>query len=500
MNRSSSVRHLLAGALSALALVATACVKDNNTGPGTAVRDASFIGYSTAEAKQTTCGNCHMSVQRTWIQTGHAKAWSDLQASGHASTSCNPCHSTNGSSNAAADTAGFTSVSTDAKKYYQDVQCEACHGPGTSHVAAPDVTQPLAYFAVIDTTVGAGCGTCHSGTHNPFKEEWQQGAHGAVNSGASNTTSNCRDCHEGKVALARFGGSNVYIASATTTYPQTCIVCHDPHGNAATSHELRYSITARDTTNLCIQCHKRRAYPDLTSSRGPHSPQGPTLLGISGWQPPAFVWDTVANRPAHADAGNPDLCAGCHVFRFAVANATGGTAYQSTGHTFYGLPCLKTDGTPDTTNTCAVTARSFKACASSGCHGSEASARSTFLSNDSTLQTLVRAIWVDGNGNGKVDTLPADSGMLASPKIPRTEFKTRSATVNNTLPYTVAEGAFFNNQLPTPDMSHGAHNPRYLKALLAATIRAINTQYGVAIPPTLAPVLRQIEQTSGSRR
>jgi hypothetical protein len=79
------VRHLLAGAT--IVLAASACVKDN-TGPsgGTAaVKDISFVGYSTAETQQTTCGNCHVLKQTSWAKTGHANAWTDLQASGHAS-------------------------------------------------------------------------------------------------------------------------------------------------------------------------------------------------------------------------------------------------------------------------------------------------------------------------------------------------------------------------------------------------------------------------------
>ncbi|HET7250266.1 MAG TPA: hypothetical protein VFI79_10500, partial [Gemmatimonadales bacterium] len=52
-----------------------------------------FLGYFTVNTKQTTCGNCHVGVQTNWAQTKHSQAWVDLQASGHASGSCNACHS-----------------------------------------------------------------------------------------------------------------------------------------------------------------------------------------------------------------------------------------------------------------------------------------------------------------------------------------------------------------------------------------------------------------------
>ncbi len=487
MNHLIHVRQLLVGAA---VLAATACVKDN-TGPkgGTApVKDISFVGYSNPTTQQTTCGNCHVLKQQTWLKTGHASAWKDLQASGHASASCNKCHTTNGMTNIAQDTAGYFAASAAAKPYFQDVQCESCHGPGASHVTTPDETQPIPYLVSYDSTKGTGCGQCHSGPpHNPFVEDWSRGGHRVIEAPAISSGGSCLQCHEGKTIATRFGASQTYVEASSTTPMQIgCATCHAPHGSSNT-HELRQSITVADTTNLCIQCHKRRSVPDVTSTRGPHAPQGPTFLGLSGWRPAGFVWDST-NMTTHSNpAANQTLCATCHVATLDVNNAKGQLAWHYTGHSFYAIPCVDTAGI-DSTNSCADTQRSFAACASSGCHSSGDVARTYFVSLESEMDYLASILWVDSNNNGNVDT--TDGGLLA--KVPPTEFKKRSSTT--TTPYTTAEGARFNVQLISTDKSEGVHNAPYLRALLIATINAVKTQYALAVPPAQAAWLAQEAQ------
>jgi len=488
MNHLIRVRHLLVGVTAALAV--SACVKDN-TSPGggtTPVKDVSFVGYSSATTQQTTCGNCHVLKQQTWAKTGHANAWKDLQASGHASAACFKCHTTNGMTNIAQDTAGFFSASESAKPYFQDVQCEACHGPGGAHVTTPDETQPIPYFTSLDSTKGVGCGECHSGPpHNPFYEDWSRGAHVVLEAPAISNGGTCLQCHEGKTVATRFGAPNVYVeASSTTAMPIGCTTCHAPHGTSNT-HELRKSISATDTTNLCIQCHQRNATPSLSNTRGPHSPQGPTFLGTSGWRPAGFVWDSTSMTTHSNPAANPTLCATCHVATLDVNNAAGKLAWHYTGHSFYAIPCVDTAGI-DSTNSCADSQRSFAACATSGCHSSPAVAQTYFESLKGEMQYLGSVLWVDKNGNGKVDT--TDGGLLA--RVPPAEFK-------NTTTITVAMGALFNAQLITSDRSNGVHNAPYLRALLVATINAVKTQYALQVPPVEAVRLAEEAQRVGQR-
>ncbi len=468
--------RLVAVGFSLAALAAVGCVKETSTsgstGPGSG---ATFVGYSDPATKQTTCGNCHVLKQQAWALTGHAKAWADLQASGQAAASCTKCHTTNGTSNVGADTAGYLGASPAAQKYFQDVQCEACHGPGAAHIAVPDETQPIAYLVSYDSALGVGCGTCHSGApHASFYEDWSHGAHRGLEAPAISTGGACLQCHEGKTVEQRFGGSDVFVeVSDAIAYPIGCATCHNPHGSGNTA-ELRESITVKDTTNLCIRCHHRNAVPDTANTRGPHSPQGPTFLGTSGWRPAGFVWDST-NSTTHANASaNPKLCATCHVDTLDVSAASGRLAWHYTGHGFYAAPCVDTAGV-DSTDSCDISQRSFVACTASSCHSSADVARANLQSLDQEMAFLTGLLWVDVNGNGKIDS--GDTGLLT--QVPSTEFKRDSVI-------TVAEGALFNVQLVGVDGSHGVHNPPYLKALLTATVQAVQQQYGLAVPPAAA--------------
>src|SRR5438046_9612932 len=69
-----------------------------------------FLGYFTISTKETTCGNCHVGVQRDWIGTRHASSWVDLQGSGHATSSCNNCQMVSELGHATRHPAGYSTV------------------------------------------------------------------------------------------------------------------------------------------------------------------------------------------------------------------------------------------------------------------------------------------------------------------------------------------------------------------------------------------------------
>jgi len=464
-------------------LVVAACLAgcvDHNSSVTTVSRDTVFLGYSDAATHQTTCGNCHVDRQTEWAATAHAHAWDTLQASGHAAPSCYRCHTVNGFSNLAPDSAGFFAVSDQAKPLYHDVQCESCHGPGSVHVSAPDETQPLATIAA-DTDAMAGCGTCHSGAHTPFVEEWKQSAHGTVEAAAVGNTT-CQGCHDGRAALERFDSHAAFIEQDSTNWqPITCAVCHDPHGSNNPA-QLRLPIGTPDlTTNLCMQCHYRRSAPDPTSSRmSPHSPEGPLLLGEAGWIPQNFA-DSSIGVSSHGSDANPRLCAGCHVNSLTATDALTGQQAISVGHRFEALPCLTPGGAPDTTTTCSDANASFAACTQSGCHATQDAARNAKAAVDARMAYYADQIWIDSNNNGNVDS--TDGGLLAQVK----KMHPNEWTVDPTI--TVGEGAQFNAALIRLPGS-GVHNPFYSEALAIATIDAVEAQYGVSVSPAFARVMR----------
>jgi len=474
-----------AGALAlTLFAVLAGCTSDSST-PAQPTLDATFIGYSDPATGQTTCGNCHVEKQKAWRSTRHAGAWNDLQASGHASPACYSCHTTNGSSNNSPDSAGFFAANDEGRKFYYDVQCESCHGSGAAHMAGPESVQPHGTI-VADTGLATGCGTCHSGEHNPFVEEWRESGHGQFMNGEWRDP--CWNCHEAGHALARFAPNASFLEKGTTNYQQvaTCAVCHDPHGSS-NSAQLRFPIDQKDITqNLCMQCHNNRAAPAGGSSRGNqgHGTQGQVFLGVAGWIPPNFTYDTTLIETSHGSSFNPRTCAGCHVNQFSYTS--GGITTYSTGHSFNPTPCVDANGIPTNAGFggCPVAERSFRACSVSGCHNTENAARGAFTAESTLVQSLVNTLWVDANKNKVVDAYPVDSGL-----VPKAKALNANNVNPNDLTITVGDGGEFNARMFGPDLadhpdgSRGAHNPFYYEALLIATINTMRSTYNLPAPP-----------------
>jgi len=413
-----------------------------------------FLGYSDVEKGLPVCGNCHVGQNAEWQETAHSRAWEDLQASGHAAESCEGCHTVGANGNFVVDAnVGWTAT---GDPRYWDVQCEACHGPGLEHVTNPDATQPLASIKV-GVALESGCGECHQGVHNPFVEEWSQSRH-ANESNHAIENEECQGCHEGKGALRAFGVEAEYLEKdSDELIPITCPVCHDPH-DARNEGQLRFPIDVPDVNaNLCMKCHQRRAVPDPTSSRGPHSPQGPLLLGEDvGWRPPHFAYDEGSIVGTHGTSRNPRLCATCHVSRLEVLDATGSFVFNASGHLFKPIPCLDANGVPTAQDDCELERRSFASCEASGCHN-EAGARSAYVLATTRIADLVEEL----------------EALLD--QVPGSEFDTSDNV------YTTAEGSKFNADLGAI-RSSAIHNPFLTEALLTASIKQVEGDYGVSPP------------------
>jgi predicted CXXCH cytochrome family protein len=452
-----------------------------------------FLGYFNVAEQETVCSSCHPDKASEWQTTGHAGAWEALQESGGAQSFCEGCHTVSQLGNAIdnATAAGYTLV---PDGVYQDVQCESCHGPGLDHVSDPDGVKPLAPISA-GLDLGTGCGDCHEGTHHPFVEQWEMSRHAVV--GFIGTIPTCAPCHEGKTALLeQFGEAADYIEKdETANQPIACAVCHDPHGSPNESN-LRAPIDVATTDHLCARCHSRIGAPP--SSSGPHGAQGLLVLGENvGWIPPTLPGDPAALTGSHGNDANPMLCATCHVDMFTVNDAaTGDFVFSAVGHTFEAIPCLDAQGIP-TTGDCAVTERTFNACATSGCHADEATARGLLGTFKTELNGLLDQLWFDTDGNRAIDV--TDTGLL--PQVvaqgDATQFNMSDAVVM------VAEGAIWNAMLAyTSDRvfwangralgqsfsahkssGEGVHNPPLLEALLTESIQAVMDEYGLVPPP-----------------
>lgn len=468
--------------------------------------NSGFLGYFDVTTKQTTCGNCHSEKHADWSQTKHASAYANLVNSNHAQTSCFTCHTVNEKGNLAAGPAGWNAHQDST---YHDVQCESCHGPGFTHVQSPTIQNtPLAHEAVLQNPHTPGdnsfkkesCGACHSGTHHGFVEEWAQSGHARPlqeedGSYVADHGSSCASCHEGHGILRAWNIVTNYAerdsAGSDHYFGITCGVCHDPHGTAKggdgkpLAGQLRFPIDVPDVNiNLCMKCHQRRPEPDSAGSKGPHSPQGPLLLGDAGYKPAGFNPDALQPTSHGSSSANPRLCAGCHVNGFTVTDKlTGAFTLQTHGHLFRPNPCLDASGKPVADNTCphTTTARYWGACTVSGCHAGTAQVVSAFANDSTILDNLVKTIWDDKNKNDQVDAAPTDGGLLSDKvNVPDTNYTNNSIT-------TPAEGAVFNVRMLRvggQDGSYGVHNPFLSQGLLRANIlELLNAYPGLPHPP-----------------
>jgi hypothetical protein len=103
-----------------------------------------------------SCVRCHKAAARFCKRTAHAHAWKTLQAvgkTGHGD--CVSCHVT-GYGEVGGSSLGFS-------KGLENVQCEACHGPGSIHVEKRGLEKPLALRTGTPESV---CARCHNEKHS----------------------------------------------------------------------------------------------------------------------------------------------------------------------------------------------------------------------------------------------------------------------------------------------------------------------------------------------
>jgi predicted CXXCH cytochrome family protein len=166
---------------------------------------------------------------------------------------CAECHSTNLQKN-------FDAASNSYKTTWSeiDVSCEACHGPGSDHVAWAEI-QPMARpeiddFGLVVRTGGVGsreqvelCAPCHS--RRSELGDWDHSTAALLDSHLPSVLEEGLYHSDGQIL------DEVYVWGSFTQSKMyandvRCTDCHDAH-----SMKLKF-----EGNDLCLQCHRADAY------------------------------------------------------------------------------------------------------------------------------------------------------------------------------------------------------------------------------------------------
>ena len=476
---------------------------DGSAGDTITVNAGTFLGM---DGGSVSCVTCHNSTATNYMATGHATATKDQfdALSGHSTPffgeACLECHATGFNPNASNDgfddfsfvfPAAFGDGVYDATKtaYPEamaraDIQCEACHGPGSEHMANVSDNKMVASLA------SDNCASCHedNGTHHWLPSQWnasghdatdfdERGFHGGHAVGAfvgyAGGRNGCAACHSGSgYVLWDKEGKPVDgngLPSRTSYVPEgtniSCATCHDPH-DGTSIHQLRLSDTQLGdgtpvtfekygTGAQCMECHRSRRYakeyasnPASGSSHfGPHhGPQADMLIGANA---PDF--GVKFPTSPHALLGNS--CVDCHMSNAGGSFDDNGDVVLVGGHSFNMNDHSGNDN--------------VKVCES--CHGDVGA---TFKEKQYFMNGMA-----DHDGDGAVEGLQEEvHGMLATlaTYLPQKDDGSVDMSSKTNSPAIVRAGYAY--MWVEEDRSFGIHNPAFTVALLQVAMESM--KYG----------------------
>jgi 2',3'-cyclic-nucleotide 2'-phosphodiesterase (5'-nucleotidase family) len=106
-------------------------------------------------AGEDACERCHAGAAQVWHAAAHAHAYATLEQKGHAlDPDCIGCHTVGWQ-----QPGGYSQPA--AVGFLENVQCEACHGPGKAHLADPKAPYPP------PAQGEALCRRCHTEDRSP---------------------------------------------------------------------------------------------------------------------------------------------------------------------------------------------------------------------------------------------------------------------------------------------------------------------------------------------
>lgn len=229
-------------------------------------------------------------------------------------TSCAACHSTNLKKRFDSRQATFGTTFSDI-----DVSCEACHGPGSHHVAlaqAPwysrDLTKDSGLVSLKSATAAEQvqlCASCHSRRRllsEDFHETRQMGDHLLYEPMSPETY-----FVDGQIKDEVFEVGS-YLQSKMYSKGIRCTDCHDPHT----------AKTYYPDNRLCTSCHQHPAGVYDSPQHHGHVGHGPGTRCVDCHMPTRHYMDVDPRRDHSIRIPRPDLsltlgtpnaCTGCHL-------------------------------------------------------------------------------------------------------------------------------------------------------------------------------------------
>lgn len=453
------------------------------------VTGALYVGVGTIDGMDPSfpeCGVCHGENTVDWGKTGHAtffeRAIDNQIDNDHYNESCIECHvlgkdpmADNGSFLSIAENIGWEFPAVlepgnwaglpDELKAKANIQCEHCHGAGSMHQT------DFAELTTMSVSLSSGdCGACHDEQpYHAINQQWNISNHSvATRYPTGPGRGSCVECHSGIGFIEEMDG----VAEKSTDYEAiVCAACHDPH-SAENKHQLRTLadvtlengevITEGGTGKFCLNCHKSRRDADqyvqgnVSSHYGPHyGIQGDLFHGTN-----VIEYGKVDGRPSGHLYALEDSCVSCHM-QPTNANDTAG------GHTW---KMASDNGTPDDPSD---DIDHVAGCID--CHGEIES----FDDFTADLNYDGKAEPIQEEVHHLLHALSMYLPPVGEPEVVR----------DSSIDYTDAQKkALYNYMAVEEDNSFGLHNPKYISAILKASVNDLADPYNAIFGGLNVPV------------
>jgi hypothetical protein len=468
--------------------------------------------YGGVEGSPPNCSQCHSGTGydnpfEEFEQTGHAHFLDNaLEGLGRSGATCVPCHTTGWDTSATAANNGFDDFAfvypdtqyagmlDSMQTTYPDamvranIQCEACHGPGSNHNGATDDSKMV--VSLDEKT----CAYCHDDDHyHVYPSQWETSGHGSgsrlypISSGGRDRSS-CTPCHNGQGFIEWVKGKE---QTATEEIPITCATCHDPH-DATNEHQLRTTgapvtlpggdvITDGGKGKLCMNCHNsRRTLPDRILERMDvgdtpephHGPQAEMLTTVN-----VLTFDLDLPTSPHLQA-TQDACVDCHMFELGSHGEHDPVTHELNTSGMHSFAMVNQQGVDNVAS-----------CLASGCH-------SSFGDDFGDKRYYDDKGNADHDGDGIIEGLQHEvEGLLDTlhSVLPQDSTGEIMIMEENTDFYVGV--AIYNYFLVEEDGSFGIHNPAFTVSLLQASIKAARGEIINSIETTgITPVEYELSQ------